>query len=431
MSIDMYVSKSKAQEASTSSVCQHHVEGYAAIQQAISQFTLSSPLLMGKAYESAKAFYSAVLYPLVQAGILLSEATGKAVKEFPERYQSEVDSGDLKQSELEEKIREVDQLITQTNDIHHMLTSSSLTELDRQNQILLNRGLLDTYQTEKKELEEKLQKLVAFNASSPTLFSEITSLKQAIDQGLAQTRTAWNSQAGTFVIPSNDDLEWVNRIQEIQARKSEQEGADSQLKGVKDVGISVMSGTVVGVAGNEIENSLTGIGARRGAKESLSIWQNRYSIETADGAILGKVPGATQALRESTEQSAVNLAGYSGKALSEGAGLLVGVGIDMWSGDSAEEAWGKEIVTATAVIGTTGLIEAGSAALVSVGVLANPIGVGVVGAVAIGVGIGLANDWTRDHFQGVKDFEDNIGEAVVSRWNNVKEGAQGLFGSIF
>ncbi|EUJ20552.1 hypothetical protein MAQA_03946 [Listeria aquatica FSL S10-1188] len=40
MSIDMYVSKSKAQATSTSQVCQKHIKGYQALQKAISQFTL-------------------------------------------------------------------------------------------------------------------------------------------------------------------------------------------------------------------------------------------------------------------------------------------------------------------------------------------------------------------------------------------------------
>ncbi|WP_271003976.1 T7SS effector LXG polymorphic toxin, partial [Listeria seeligeri] len=120
MSIDMYVSKSKAQATSTSQVCQQHLEGYEALRQAISQFTLE-PFLKGKAYDSAKAYYSTVLYPLVQGGILLTEATEEAVKKFPERYQSEVDSGDLKQSELEEQIRRVNELIHQTNDLENQV----------------------------------------------------------------------------------------------------------------------------------------------------------------------------------------------------------------------------------------------------------------------------------------------------------------------
>ncbi|MBC1870277.1 hypothetical protein HCA35_14220, partial [Listeria seeligeri] len=48
MSIDMYVSKSNTQATSTSQVCQQHLEGYEALQQAISQFTLE-PFLKGKA----------------------------------------------------------------------------------------------------------------------------------------------------------------------------------------------------------------------------------------------------------------------------------------------------------------------------------------------------------------------------------------------
>lgn len=74
----------------------------------------------------------------------------------------------------------------------------------------------------------------------------------------------------------------------------------------------------------------------------------------------------------------------------------------MWQGDTAKEAWGKGITTGIASVGVTGAIELGSAALVSAGVLANPIGVGVVGGIAIAVGIGFANDWLRDNFKGVK-----------------------------
>ncbi|MBC1735142.1 hypothetical protein IA623_10815 [Listeria seeligeri] len=226
MSIDMYVSKSKAQATSTSQVCQQHLEGYEALQQAISQFTLE-PFLKGKAYDSAKAYYSTVLYPLVQGGILLTEATEEAVKKFPERYQSEVDSGDLKQSELEEQIRRVNELIHQTNDLENQVRQSPLSETDQYMQLQLNQALMEAYQTSKQELEEKLQKLIAFHASSPSIFSEIARLKQAIDQGLAQTKTAWNPTSGTFVVPSQEKLAWANTIRAFQQKKEAQEEPDT------------------------------------------------------------------------------------------------------------------------------------------------------------------------------------------------------------
>ncbi|MBC1729064.1 pre-toxin TG domain-containing protein [Listeria seeligeri] len=226
MSIDMYVSKSNTQATSTSQVCQQHLEGYEALQQAISQFTLE-PFLKGKAYDSAKAYYSTVLYPLVQGGILLTEATEEAVKKFPERYQSEVDSGDLKQSELEEQIRRVNELIHQTNDLENQVRQSPLSETDQQIQLQLNQALLEAYQTSKQELEEKLQKLIAFHTSSPSIFSEIARLKQAIDQGLAQTKTAWNPTSGTFMIPSQEKLAWANTIRAFQKKKEAQEEPDT------------------------------------------------------------------------------------------------------------------------------------------------------------------------------------------------------------
>ncbi|EUJ16505.1 hypothetical protein MAQA_15961, partial [Listeria aquatica FSL S10-1188] len=124
--------------------------------------------------------------PLVQAGILLTEATEEAVQKFPERYQSEVDSGDLKESELEEQIRKANDLINQANALQAKITQSPLPETDQRTQLNLNQALINSYQTNKEELEDKLRKLRAFHASSPSIFSEIASLKQAIDQGIAQ-----------------------------------------------------------------------------------------------------------------------------------------------------------------------------------------------------------------------------------------------------
>ncbi|WP_271002207.1 pre-toxin TG domain-containing protein, partial [Listeria seeligeri] len=88
-------------------------------------------------------------------------------------------------------------------------------------------ALLEAYQTSKQELEEKLQKLIAFHTSSPSIFSEIARLKQAINQGLAQTKTAWNPTSGTFVVPSQEKLAWANTIRAFQKKKEAQEEPDT------------------------------------------------------------------------------------------------------------------------------------------------------------------------------------------------------------
>lgn len=216
MSINMYVSASQRQASSASNMCKQQIQGYEQLQKAINDFTMNSPFLTGQAYDSAKKYFSSVLYPLAQAGILLTEAVERAVKKFPETYVAEVDSGDLKQAELEVKINQVNSMLLQAENIQSNLMSLNVPDLVgmKTAQLSANSMLIHMYCDVKKKLEEKLQKLIAFNASSPHIFSEIASLQQAVNQGLAQTKTAWNASSGTFTIPSPEALSWTKGIQE-------------------------------------------------------------------------------------------------------------------------------------------------------------------------------------------------------------------------
>ncbi|MGX7237481.1 T7SS effector LXG polymorphic toxin [Enterococcus phoeniculicola] len=63
MSIDMYVSSSQNQATSVSKKCREQIQSYQSLQKAISQFTLTTNL-KGAAYDSAKAYFANVLYPL-------------------------------------------------------------------------------------------------------------------------------------------------------------------------------------------------------------------------------------------------------------------------------------------------------------------------------------------------------------------------------
>ncbi|WP_088838733.1 T7SS effector LXG polymorphic toxin [Listeria sp. ILCC792] len=210
MSIDMYVSKSKNQAASVSKMCATYEVGFEDLQKAINDFVINSPALQGRAYDSAKDYFAKVLLPLAKGGMLLTEAVDNAVKSFPETYTTQVDSSDLKQSELETKIRQAEYLIRELEDIRSQLVSSSVTWETRNEQLSFNANILNIYRRSKQDLEEKLDKLLAFNASSPALFSEIASLEQTVHQGLAQARTAWSATSGTFIIPS--DLSWTQSI---------------------------------------------------------------------------------------------------------------------------------------------------------------------------------------------------------------------------
>ncbi|MEG0498216.1 MAG: T7SS effector LXG polymorphic toxin, partial [Carnobacterium sp.] len=223
MSVDMYVSASKNQAKSVSGMTKQQTTGYEELQKAIADFTLNSPFLTGKAYDTSKAFFSTVLYPLAQGGILLSEAVDKAVTKFPQDYQSQVDSGNLKQSDLEEKIRQADRLIEQAEGIRTMLESSLTPDIIKSSQLAANLRLLESYSGVKRILEEKLDKLMTFNHNSPRIFEEIQALEDAIDQGLAQTTTAFNPATGTFTIPNKGALSWSKTIQEKWSTRDEDE----------------------------------------------------------------------------------------------------------------------------------------------------------------------------------------------------------------
>ncbi|WP_375152627.1 transposase [Enterococcus mundtii] len=225
MSIDMYLNDSLTQATSASHFCQKQVTDYQNLQQAITQFTLQTPNLQGKTYDAAKAYFSQVLYPLVQGGILLSEAVEKVAKRFPQQYIEQVDSISLKQSELEAQIRQMNQYIIQAEGIRQLLLSPHMPEEHQGFQLNQNTLLLMRYHDLKHKLEEKLQKLLAYNQSSAQFFTEIKSLEQAVNQGLAQTKTAWNSQTKTFSIPK--DLSWTTTIQDKwQQAENEKKGID-------------------------------------------------------------------------------------------------------------------------------------------------------------------------------------------------------------
>lgn len=229
MSIDMYVSASQNQATSVSTMCKQQVQGYEQAQRAINDFVLNSPFLTGKAYDSGKAYFSSVLYPLAQGGILLSEAVEQAVKKFPEEYIAQVDSGDLKQSDLERKIQDANRLLSQAEEIRRQLVSSNTPANIKVFQLAKNAALIRIYGSVKKELEKQLQKLLAFNVSSPSIFAEIATLQSAVNQGLAQSKNSWDAVTGTFSVPS--DLSWAKTI--FRLRTANKKYLDSRLDTIK------------------------------------------------------------------------------------------------------------------------------------------------------------------------------------------------------
>ena len=209
MSIDMYVSCSQQQALGIASCRDRRETIYFQLKAAIFEFVSSSKELEGQAYTSAKKYYQTVLLPLVEGGQLLALMVAEATDNFPKEYIAQVDSGDLKESELVERIAELDALI-------HELKMLRQDISDKGGDFLGNEMRLKSYELIKWKLERKLKKLYRFDASSPSIFDGIESLKVSLAEGLACTQDAWDSQRGIFVIPPPVKMQWVTSIRKMQ-----------------------------------------------------------------------------------------------------------------------------------------------------------------------------------------------------------------------
>ncbi|MGG5342270.1 hypothetical protein [Enterococcus sp. AZ192] len=213
MSIDMYLGSSKAQGSSASALSESYQAGFQALQAAVGQFTQDT-LLRSQAYDSGKSYFQGVYIPLIQGAILVAEATGKAVEKLPNDYVSQVDSCDLKSSELEAEIQRYETQIqgmqNQMDQIKQLLPVSS----ERVQHLREARGLISDYTSAKRKLEKQLQTLLAFHAFSSTLFTEVTSLQAAVNQGLAQVSggKGFDPKTGTFSPKNLKDTRWMITI---------------------------------------------------------------------------------------------------------------------------------------------------------------------------------------------------------------------------
>lgn len=209
MGLSMYLNQSQEQARQTAVTLQRQINGYLSLQKALSEFAYTSDGLSGHAYDSAKAYVSTILIPLTRACILLNEGIIQATADFPARYVSDVDGTSLHEDQLLELIARADRAIVYYRNLWNMEYRS-----DKPSPSLLNslENQIDLQKELRRKLQDKLDKLRAFHWSSPQIFSAIDSLAQAVNQGMRQAKTSWNSGTQTFDIPSRGDLGWTKAI---------------------------------------------------------------------------------------------------------------------------------------------------------------------------------------------------------------------------
>ncbi|HEK9705422.1 TPA: hypothetical protein SU879_001152, partial [Streptococcus equi subsp. equi] len=220
----MYLGSSDQQASSVGKVLQQRITAYKSLQRALEQLVSSSPDLSGHTYASAKRYSEQVLIPLMRGCILLDEAIKEACAAFPNDYRRQVDSVDLKESELVDQISRSDRIIGRYVEL---IDLEYRQELPNYSYITNLKSGASNQRQVKRKLEEKLLKLREFDSNSRHLFSSIAALAEAVNIGIRQTKTSWNGTSQTFTLPRALDLEWTKVVEK---RWTQREEKASKLK---------------------------------------------------------------------------------------------------------------------------------------------------------------------------------------------------------
>ncbi|HGD2590769.1 TPA: hypothetical protein ACIN4D_000559 [Streptococcus agalactiae] len=479
--VKMDLGESNSQASSTATMTSSRVAAYTNLISSLGNLS-GAEGLSGSAYDSAKTYASSVMIPLVQGGILLSEALSEAMTKFPADYSSQVAPESLDSEELQEQIdayqKTYDSSLAWYNSAKHKKSISAASLESAQRSMMGASSKIE-------ELKEKKRKLEAFDGTSSSIFDTISSLETAVAQGLSVAQGSFGSYNGTFTIPSQSgQMDWAKTIKsgwetrenlktEYNAVKVKMELGqpltDSDINVIMDYGSkhpaekippylqkefglednsvytdvfnTLASNSITNISGTMIEQgvqkggaTIETAGASYVIKKSKEIFEARYSTELSNGKIMGEVPGATRAAIKASTEGVENTTKAIGKTTSSsflkgvasnGGSTIIGVGLDIASGDSAEEAWGKAITTGVVsgaiTEGVLAGITYGAATVLGIATaevtipLVAVVGVGIV----VGTGVSIANDWATEKWPELEKFEDNIGDAVVSTWNKI------------
>lgn len=358
--------------------------------------------LSGAAYTAGKGLFTELVIPTISKAAATVDKLRKKLSQY-EGYAGAAGNELLDEDKLNRQLELLrQQQVSMTSQINFYRIQSYLYPEEAElNQMYANfqwelSNYLNTIADDIQKTQDKLKRLHEFNGNVNGLFSGISQEMKLIVQSVLILNNLNINRNGGYTFPVGVDASWFN-----------------------DLATSTVQTTVIEKLTSIGESKIAQKATERGAQKVANIWASRYSIKLPDGRILGKTPGATKLAIEGVEKSAETFGKFAGKAVTGGLSLGVGVGLDMLNGDTAEEAWGKEITTTTVIVG--GIAVAGL-------IVGAPVELPLAALVGIGVGVGFLNDKLRENFKGVKDFEDSIGNAVVSSWNSLTKGVGNFFG---
>lgn len=222
MSVDMFLDDADSQVTAIGNMCRAHVQGLNSLKTAISQF-IFEPVLIGKTYDSAKNYFQMTYIPVITGLILAAETLETAAKKLPDRYRSDVDENSLQEDVLRRHIEQLNKLMAFAD---HLAAGASKNSFLKTGFTKLG----EHYQDQQKDEQAKLAKLMAFDTVSATLFGEVETLLDAVEQGLKEMRSGkgFSGLTGTFSTMGLN-MDWVKPINDKWTEYDRrQKGIDSK-----------------------------------------------------------------------------------------------------------------------------------------------------------------------------------------------------------
>lgn len=209
MSIDMYLGDSDRQNQSVSSIIKSRSKHYNNLQGTLVQFSNASPFLSGVTYDSAKNYSQKILIPLIKAGMLLDEAVKESCESFTKKYREEVDTVDLRESELLDKINRVEIF---ANQARNLMSLEFRNEHPNATYLRNLQRIEDNHLETKRLLEEKLAKLRDFNSNSRAMFAKADELYQLVQKGINEATHSWSEVGRSYLLNEKAIETWMESI---------------------------------------------------------------------------------------------------------------------------------------------------------------------------------------------------------------------------
>ena len=441
--VKMSLGNSTSQGSSTSSISSSRISAYNGAISSLNSF-IGASNLQGNAYSSAKSYAGTVLIPPIQGAILLSEAVSNAVTTFPSRYTSEVAGESLDSEVLEAQIATYQAAYDRSS---AWLTSEMSKKVLNESSILRAQQSMARNLGKVTELQEKLDKLMAFNASSPSLFDEISGLYSAVSQGLSQVSSDYNSFNKTKNFPeyNSANLSWVQTINAQVSTSSDKnkeilnKAEEARKRGWIDENTlnSIKSGILSGTGAFTKELIKSKITDEAVDKFTEASWKTlSQNINTMQYGLVGSLAGGGGSIVSlDVNPGYANLIRSASpyvKYAPVGIGAAIDFGSQVADGESTTDAAIKTgahvaIGVAGAAAGKiAGTAVAGALATSVIGAPLAPIaGIAVDFVVTSAISVGGSMifdavydnkeeiiDWSSDKLMETKESLDNIGDAI-------------------